>query len=115
MRVAIIDNETNKVENVEIHNSLPVIEGKTCIHSDTAGINDDYDGVDFIKPIIPPKPLIEIWEDEMLATDSLMSRLLEDVIDTMSSTQLGKLALPTKEKYDAKKAKRQEGIDNSYI
>ena len=121
MRIAIIDDVTNKVENVEVHDSLPVIENKTCIASDIAGIGDDYDGIDFIKPVIfktqaeLDEDVKNIWFSEMSSTDIELPRYIEDIIDTMSATQLGKLAAPTKTKHDAKKAKRQEGIDNGYI
>lgn len=56
-----------------------------------------------------------IWNNEMASTDREMSRVIEDIIDTMSATQLGKLAPQTKAKYDNKRAKRQEGLDKGYI
>lgn len=56
-----------------------------------------------------------LWDNEMALTDNEMPRVIEDIIDTMSATQLGKLASQTKAKFDAKKAKRQEGKNKGYI
>jgi len=54
MRVAIIDNTTNKVENIIVTDSVLTLTNKTCIASDIAAIGDDYDGVEFIKSIVAP-------------------------------------------------------------
>ena len=58
MNLAIINNETNIVENVAVKPEEGQIwdcpEGFTAVESDVAGIGDTYDSVteEFTKPII---------------------------------------------------------------
>jgi hypothetical protein len=79
MRIAIIDNITNLVENVILSNNLPSLTGKTSVASDIASIGDTYDGESFIPPFEPP--YIPTWDDvralqkQMIDTTDCMWRV----------------------------------------
>ena len=47
----------------------------------------------------------------LTSLDYVMPRQLEDIIDSMTATQRGKIAQQTLEKYEAKKAARKEYLD----
>jgi len=57
--------------------------------------------------VLAEKPMND-WLKEISAMDGDMPRTLEDVIDVLSVTARGNLAIETKDKYDSKKAKRDQ-------
>ncbi|MDA0798705.1 MAG: hypothetical protein O2826_07455 [Chloroflexi bacterium] len=72
-------------------------DGEVAVADEDAGIGYTYDGTVFTKPDTEADGLLREWEAVMVASDSLMTRDVEDLIDTLLVTEvLVESQLPTK-------------------
>jgi hypothetical protein len=71
-------------------------DGEVAVADEDAGIGYTYDGTVFTKPDTEADGLLREWEAVMVASDSLMTRDVEDLIDTLLVTEvLAEAQLPT--------------------
>ena len=110
MRKAVIKD--GKVENIIKVDPENLPDRDDLVDETGARIGDDWDGTTFTTPAADP---MEVWQDEMNASD-FTQRNLEEFIDAIIANGLmTKDDLPNDgsglsvgEKYDAKKIKRAE-------